>query len=124
MRAFSTDLRERIVAAYDRGDSTQPQVAARFGVSLGLVKKLLGQRRRTGQIAPLGHRGGRRPKVRQTHLRRLRALVRKQPDLTLEQLRGASGLRCSLVAIHRALVKMGLTYKKRRYALASRTAPT
>lgn len=124
MRAFSTDLRERIVAAYDRGGSTQPQVAARFGVSLGLVKKLLGQRRRTGQIAPLGHRGGHPPKVRQTHLRRLRALVRKQPDLTLEQLREASGLQCSLVAIHRALVKMGLTYKKRRCAPASRIAPT
>lgn len=123
MRAFSTDLRERIVAVYDQGDSTQPQVAARFGVSLGLVKKLLGQRRCTGQIAPLGHRGGRRPKVRQTHLRRLRALVRKQPDLTLAPLREASGLKCSLVAVHRALVKMGLTYKKRRCAPASRTAP-
>ena len=124
MRAFSTDLRERIVAAYDRGGSTQPQVAARFGVSLGLVKKLLAQRRRTGQIAPLAHRGGHPPKLRQTHLRRLRGLVRKQPDLTLEQLRAATGLQCSLVAIHRALAKLGLTYKKRRSVPASRTGPT
>ena len=89
-----------------------------------MVKKLLSQRRRTGQITPLGHRGGRPPKILKTHLRRLRALVRKQPDLTLEQLRGASGLKCSLVAIHRALIKMGLTYKKRRCVPASRTAPT
>ena len=124
MRAFSTDLRERIVAAYDQGGSTQPQVAARFGVSLGLVKKLLSQRRRTGQIAPLGHRGGHPPKLRSTHLRRLRTLVRKQPDLTLEQLRAALGLACSLVAIHRTLVKLGLTYKKRRSVPASRTVPT
>ena len=93
-------------------------------MSLGLVKKLLAQRRCTGQVAPLGHRGGRPPKIRQTHLRRLRALVRKQPDLTLEQLRAAVGLRCSLVAIHRALAKRGLTYKKRRSVPASRTAPT
>ncbi len=112
------------MAAYDQGGSTQPQVAARFGVSLGLVKKLLSQRRRTGQIAPLGHRGGHPPKIRQVHLRRLRALVRKQPDLTLEQLRAASGLKCSLVAVHRALIRPGLTYKKRRCAPASRIAPT
>lgn len=118
------DLRERILAAYDRGGSTRQQVADRFQVSLGSVKKLLSQRRRTGQIAPLGRRGGRPPKIRATHLRRLRALVRKQPDLTLEELRTATGLRCSLVAIHRALVKLGLTYKKRRSAPASRTAPT
>ena len=124
MRAFSADLRERIVGAYDQGGSTQPQVAVRFGVSLGLVKKLLGQRRRTGQVAPLGHRGGHPPKIRATHRRRLRALVRKQPDLTLEELRAAAGLRCSLVAIHRALAKLGLTYKKRRSVPASRTAPT
>ena len=124
MHAFSTDLRERIVAAYDQGGSTQPQVAARFGVSLGLVKKLLSQRRRVGHVTPLGHRGGHPPKIRKTHLRRLRALVRKQPDLTLEQLRAASGLPCSLVAIHRALVKAGLTYKKRRSGPVSRTAPT
>ena len=55
---------------------------------------------------------------------RLRALVRKQPDLALEQLRTALGLACSLVAIHRALVKLGLTHKKRRSVPASRTVPT
>ncbi len=86
--------------------------------------KILAQRRRTGQIAPLGRRGGRAPKILKTHLRHLRALVRQQPDLTLVELRAASRLRCSLAAIHRALVKLGLTYRKRRSAPASRIAPT
>jgi transposase len=120
MRVLSMDLRERIVAACDAGDGPQAQVAARFAVSLGMVKKWLAQRRRTGDIGPRYHRCGRR----KTHQRQLRALVRKKPDLTLAQLRAATGLRCSLVAIHHALAKQGLTYKKRRCAPASRTAPT
>jgi transposase len=47
-----TDLRERIIAACDRGDATRLQIAERHNVSLGMVKKLLQQRRRTGDIAP------------------------------------------------------------------------
>jgi transposase len=118
------DLRERIVTACDVGGCTQRQVAERFQVSLGMVKKLLAQRRRTGDIGPRYCRCGAKPKILKTHQRRLRALVRRQPDLTLAQLRATTGLRCSLVAIHYVLVKQGLSYKKRRCAPASRTAPT
>ena len=121
---LSMDLRRRIVAACDDGEATQPQVAKRFAVSLGMVKKLVAQRRRTGDIGPRYHRCGRKPTILKKHARQLRALVRQKPDLTLEQLRAAAGLACSLVAVHRALVKLGLTYKKRRCAPASRTAPT
>lgn len=124
MRVLSMDLRQRIVAACDAGENTQPQVATRFAVSLGLVKKLLTQRRRTGDIAPRYHRCKGKAKILKTHQRQLRALVRRQPDLTLAQLRAAAGLQCSLVAIHHALVKLGLTYKKRRSVPASRTALT
>ena len=49
MGTLSNDLRERIVSAYDRGDATRHQIAQRYNVSLGMVKKLLQQRRLTGQ---------------------------------------------------------------------------
>ena len=124
MAALSLDLRQRIVGAYDQGGSTREQVAERFAVSLGMVKKLLAQRRRSGDIAPGYERCGRKPKILPTHRKRLRALVRKAPDLTLLQLRTATGLKCSLVAIHYVLVKAGLTYKKRHSAPASKTALT
>ena len=124
MKALSLDLRQRILAAYDQGGNTRQQVADRFAVSLGVVKKLLAQRRRTGDIAPGYARCGRKPKILPTHRKRLRALVGRTPDLTLVQLRAATGLKCSLVAIHYVLVQAGLTYKKRRCVPASRTAPT
>lgn len=51
MATISMDLRQRILKAYDRGDVTREQVANRFEVSLAMVKKLLQQRRHTGDIA-------------------------------------------------------------------------
>jgi len=51
MRTLSLDLRERILACYDNSEGTREQVASRYRVSLGMVKKLLQQRRRTGDIA-------------------------------------------------------------------------
>ena len=112
MRTLSLDLRERILSAYDNKEGTREEIAARFRVSLGMVKKLLQQRRRTGSIAPRHHLAGRKPTILASHRSQFRALLQKKNDLTLNELRAASGLNCSLQAINVVLGKMGLTYKK------------
>jgi transposase len=112
MKTLSLDLRERILAAYDADEGTHDEVAHRFRVSLGLVKKLFQQRRRAGDIAPRHHFSGRKPKILDPHRRHLRRLLARQPDLTLGELRAATGLACSLPAIHYVLADMDLTYKK------------
>ena len=124
MGTISLDLRERIVAAYDADDDTRETVARRFRVSLGFVKKLLQQRRRIGEVRPQHHRSGCKPRIVASHRHQLRTLLEKKPDLTLKELRAATGLACTLPAIHHVLAKMGLTYKKRRSAPANRTGPT
>ena len=124
MRTISLDLRERILACYDNDEGTRAEVADRFRVSLGLVKKLLQQRRRTGDIAPRHRYSGRKPMIVTTHRSQLRTLLAKKNDLTLKELRGATGLQCSLQAINVVLAKMGLTYKKRHSGPASKTVPT
>ena len=124
MKTLSLDLRERILTSYDREEGTREAVAARYRVSLGMVKKLLQQRRRIGQIGAQHHRSGRKPMIVASHHRQLRGLLDGKPDLTLKELRAATGLACSLPAIHYALAKLGLTYKKRRSAPANKTAPT
>src|SRR3712207_9357340 len=50
VRAYSMDLRARVVAAVDAG-MTQSQAAARFGVSLRTVERYLARRRATGSLA-------------------------------------------------------------------------
>jgi transposase len=123
MRTLSLDLRERILFSYDRKEGTREEIAHRYRVSLGMVKKLLQQRRRTGEIGARHYRSGRKPMILPTHQRQMRSLLAKKPDLTLKELRAAVALECSLPAIHYALEKMGLTYKKRHSGLASKTAP-
>ena len=117
------DLRERILASYDEGAGTREEVAQRFRVSLGMVKKLLQQRRELGEIGPRHHLAGRKPQIEAGHQRELRRLLAGKVDLTLREMREALGLACSLQAIHVVLDKMGLTLKKRRSAPASKTAP-
>lgn len=121
MRTLSLDLRERILSAYDRKEGTREEMAARFRVSLGMVKKLLQQRRRTGSIAPRHHLAGRKPTILAVHRSQFRTLLQKKNDLTLNELRAATGLNCSLQAINVVLAKMGLTYKKRHFPPANRS---
>ncbi len=124
MKTLSIDLRERIIASYDAKEGTRRKIAERFRVSLGMVKKLLVQRRKTGDIRPLHKNAGRKPMITAAHRRQIKTLLNKQPDMTLAELRDALGLSCSLPAIHYVLADMNLTLKKRRSGPVSRIAKT
>jgi transposase len=124
MRTLSLDLRERILACYDAEEATRDQVAKRFRVSLGMVKKLIAQRRHTGEIASRYYRCGRKALILESHRKEMRKLLDAKADMTLKGLRGSLGLECTLTAIHYVLHSMGLTYKKRLSGQANRTART
>ena len=122
MRTLSLDLRQRILDTYDHDEGTRAEVAQRFRVSLGMVKKLLQQRRRTGDIAPRHRLAGRKPRILAPHRSQIRTLLSRKNDLTLKELRQSLGLECSIQALPVVLGKMGLTYKKRHSGPASGTA--
>ena len=82
MKTFSLDLRTRILAACDKHDSTRQHVAERFGVSLGFVKKLLGQRKRLGIVDNLYFRVGRKQAVSKEKAAQMREYVRLHPGAT------------------------------------------
>lgn len=124
MKTISLDLRERILSSYDAGEGTREDIAKRYKVSLGMVKKLLQQRSKTGDIRPRHRFSGRKPKITQSDRDTLKRLVDASPDLTLAQLRKKSQLDCTVQAIHYVLKGMGLTYKKKRSEQASKTART
>ena len=121
MRTLSVALRKRILASYDNQEGSRQEIADRYRVSLSMVKKLLEQRRRTGEIGP--RRSGRKPIIIAPHYRKMQALLAEKPDLTLKELRDAVELKCSLPAIHYALAEMGLTYKKRHSGSACPSRP-
>ena len=123
-KPLSPDLRKRILQAYDQGGVSQQEVADRFAVSRGSVKKLLKQRRLLGDISPQYQNCGAPPKITQTHREHLRLLLATQPDMTLEELKAALGVDCTVQAIHYALKDMGMSYKKRRSGPRSKDAKT
>ena len=112
MSTLSLDLRQRILATYDAGEGTRQDIADRYKVSLGMVKKLLSQRKRTGDIAPLHSHSGRNPYFTQEHRKQMKALIDRQPDITLWEIREQLELDCTLPAIHYVLKDMGMSFKK------------
>ena len=52
MKAYSLDLRQKIVDTYLEGKTSQRLLAKQFRVALSFIEKLLKQHRETGSIAP------------------------------------------------------------------------
>src|SRR4051794_8776809 len=123
MRPYSLDLRERILAAVDHHEGSIRWIARIFRVSTSFIVRLLQRRRATGTLAPEPHRGGPPPALGPGDLERLAALVREQPDATLEQLKQRGGFQCSLKTLWYALDHLGLTRKKKSLHADQRDRP-
>jgi transposase len=125
MKAYSLDLRQKILRAYDQRLGSQRALAALFGVSQSFVEKLLRRRRTSGDIAPRPHAGGRRALCNEAALAVVRRLVHEQPDVTLaelcERLSAQRGLRVSVPTMGRLVLALRLPRKKKRSAPANRT---
>ena len=101
MRAYSMDLRERVLRDSDAG-MTAAAVAVTYHVSASWVRRLKQRRRETGKIAPRQQRYGRHP-VLAPQLQTLAALIPEQPDRTLADLQVALRTSASLATIWRAV---------------------
>jgi transposase len=117
MKAYSMDLRQRVVSAVEVGEGTIAQVAARFQVGQTFVKKMLRQWRERGDLTPRPHGGGAAASLGTQHLQKLAQQVKKEPDATLEELRQFLGetaqVRVSEATGGRALQRLPLARKKR-----------
>lgn len=126
MDAYAMDLRERVVRACDEGLETREEIAERFDVSTSFIRKLLRRRRESGSIAPRPHAGGSKPSLNENDLKDVRTLVQEKPDATLEELceglAELGGKKVRIWTMCRALKKLKLPRKKRRFMPASEIA--
>jgi transposase len=123
MRAYSNDLRERIVAAIERGEYSQREIADLFGVDLATVVRLLQRYRQTGSIQPKPHAGVPARKLDDQAEAQLLELVREQPDATLAELRDRLGIPCCPMTIARALQRHRITRKKKTLHAQEQKSP-
>ncbi len=84
MRAYSMDLRERVVAAVDAGMKPS-QAAARFDVSVRTVERYLARRRDTGSLAPTTYQHGPVPEKKRRLQAWLPARLAVAADATLAE---------------------------------------
>lgn len=110
MKAYSVDLRRRVLADCDADMGTKA-VARKYSVSPSWVRKLKKQRRDTGSIEPLVATPGPKPTLA-AHEGRLRELLRAKPDRTAADCREALGVGAAVVTVWRAIRRLGFTHKK------------
>lgn len=123
MKAYSIDLREKILKAYEQGDTSVRKVALRFGVAKSFVQKLLFMNKTQGHVKPKKQGGAMKGKL-DGYEAQLAAMVEQYPDATLLEYCEYWGTTydhwLSTSTMCRALQKQKLTLKKRHCAAAGR----
>ena len=128
MKAYSIDLRQKIVDAYAEGNVSQRQLAKQFRVALSFIEKLLKQHRETGNIAPKKRLHQTPTKLNAEQLKVLGHLVEENNDATLEELRDLleqkTGVRIGRSTVDRMLGKLEFTVKKNSTSHRERERPS
>jgi transposase len=123
MRAYSSDLRERVVRVVAEGRPMR-EAARRFGVSVSAVKRYVVRQQETGSLAPTPIPGCPRQIGREQETI-LRARLDAEPDATvLEQCAWWAehqGQQLSEATMWRAMHRLGWTHKKKHWQPASAT---
>jgi transposase len=123
MRAYSKDLRERAVAAVERG-MARPEVVAAFGVSLASLKRWLATSRAGGDLRAKPPPGA-RPTIGPEQEAALQAQLATHPDATCaehaELWNREQGTTLSPWTLGRAIRRRGWTRKKSRSGRPSAT---
>lgn len=117
MKAYSNDLRRKLIEIYEKEKISQRQLAARFNVSLNFITTLLRRYRNTGGVDP-APRPGRKSLLSAADLKQLESLVVEQPNHTLaelcQQLEARTGISISRTTMVRCLEKLGYRTHKQR----------
>lgn len=117
MKAYSLDLRQKIIDTYFEGGISQRQLAKRFRVALSFVEKLLKQYRETGSIAPKVRTQQTPTKLNAQQLSILKQIVSANQDATLSELRShleqKTGVLIGRTTVDRMLRMMDINVKKK-----------
>jgi transposase len=115
MKAYSEDLRQKVVQAVQQRGTSKSQAARLFGISLSSVKRYTTLAGREDALAPRKG-GGRPPKADETTKRLLEEDLRTRPAATVKErrrfLESFAGKSLSESTLRRLLKRMGFSRKK------------
>ena len=123
MKAYSKDLRQKIVDAIGRG-MPKAQAARTFGIGISTVKRYASKAQRGEPLEP-GKAPGKRPKMDERLSKLLKEDLKERPFATLQErcdyVKAISGLSVSRSTMCRAIARIGSTRKKGDKAPQSET---
>ena len=115
-KAYSNDLRQKLLEAHRGGEGSLAELAGRFHVSLGWAKKVSAAYSRTGNCERPVRRRGRQSKFSGEMRQQIAQWIAGQPDLTLHELQARLAaelrLKASVGRLWGVLREMGLRRKK------------
>ena len=124
-RAYSQDLRDRVIEAVEGERMSRRAAARRFGVSVSSAIKWVQRYRRTGERRPVGT-GGHRPSVVKPQRAWLLAAIAAEPDITLAalsaRLAAERGVRADTSMLSRFFRRQGISFKKNAARQRTRSA--
>ena len=123
-RPYSIDLRERAVAAVEKGGMSRRQAAAQFGVGVSTAIAWVRLFRKTGSVAP-GKMGGHKPRAISGEYRVWLLQRIKDGDFTLRGLvaeLGARGLKVDYRSVWECVHAERLSFKKKRGGWRTRSS--
>ncbi len=106
------EARELLVKAYEKSHNAT-EVAKNFSVSRGTVYTYVNRKRNNISIEVKTSQRGRKSKLTQKNLDDIKALISKQPDITIHEIKQKLNLPVSEETVRRAVIKMGYVYKKK-----------
>jgi transposase len=89
MAAYSVDLRQKILSAWQNKEGTQRDLAKRFKVSLSFIRDFLRRYRETHELTAKPQGGDRRSKLKSEEQELLKTMVSEQSDIYLRELQAA-----------------------------------
>src|SRR5215203_2659253 len=115
MRAYSEDLRQKVVQAVEQRGTSKSEAARLFGISLSSVKRYTKLANRGESLIP--RKGGGRPPIADDATRKLlEEDIRTRPAATLKErrhfLKSFAGKSLSEPTLRRLLKRMGFSRKK------------
>jgi transposase len=111
MKTATAETRALVVKAYTSGIATRKQLAKIFGYHIQSIGNWIREFENEGRIAPRP-KGHRKSVFTDDEKLEIIELFKNDVDMTLEELRERFGKNCSLVAIHKTVVKLGFVFKK------------
>jgi transposase len=119
-KPISNEKRDTIIKHIQAGENKE-DIAKWLFICKRTITRVYNKYQKTGTYKPEPLNCGRKPKITSQTMDNILTKIKQQPDITLKELIEEFDLKISQAALCKRLIKLGLTFKKRRSTQANKS---